>query len=64
MIQLQSSKVRTEFSETLNLVAYQGERVVLERHGKRVAALVPIQDLDVLEATAQGRLSEEIVKQN
>lgn len=30
-------------------MAYGGERVVLTRHGRRVAAVVPIEDLDLLE---------------
>ena len=28
---------------------YQGERIVLERHGKDVVALVPVRDLQLLE---------------
>jgi PHD/YefM family antitoxin component YafN of YafNO toxin-antitoxin module len=30
-------------------VALQGERIVLERHGKPVAALVSVEDLQLLE---------------
>ena len=30
-------------------MAYGGERVVLTRHGRRVAAVVPIEDLELLE---------------
>ena len=30
-------------------VAYKGERIVLERHGKDVAALVSVEDLELLE---------------
>ena len=37
-------------AEPINRVAYQGERVVLERRGKGVAALVSMQDLQTLEA--------------
>jgi prevent-host-death family protein len=42
--------VRDTFGDTLNRVAYRGERIVLERHGKAVAALVSIDDLSRLEA--------------
>jgi prevent-host-death family protein len=49
MTRLSASAVREEFSETLNRVAYKGERIVLERRGKDVAALVPIEDLELLE---------------
>ena len=50
MITEQSTKVRKEFSETLNQVAYKGERVVLKRYGKKVAALIPFGDYELLEA--------------
>jgi prevent-host-death family protein len=46
---LSASKVRDDFAETLNRVAYGGERVVLDRHGKSVAAIIPIDDLSLLE---------------
>jgi len=40
--------LRSDLAETLNRVAYQGERVVVERRGKGVAALVPVEDLELL----------------
>jgi len=49
MTRLTASAVREEFSETLNRVAYKGERIILERRGKDVAALVPVEDLELLE---------------
>lgn len=45
----QASKVREEFSDILNRVAYRRDRIVLERHGRAVAALVPVEDLELLE---------------
>ncbi len=42
--------LRANLSDALNRVAYRGERVTLERHGKPVAALVPIADLQRIEA--------------
>jgi prevent-host-death family protein len=44
------SEARESFAETLNRAAYGGERVVLTRHGKRLAAVVPIEDLELLES--------------
>jgi prevent-host-death family protein len=44
------SEARESFSSTVNRVAYGGERVVLTRHGKRVAAVVPVEDLELLES--------------
>jgi prevent-host-death family protein len=42
--------VRNTFSEYLNLASYQGQRIVIERRGKPVAALVPLEDLERIEA--------------
>jgi prevent-host-death family protein len=49
MAERRISEARESFSTTVNRVAYAGERVVLTRHGKRVAAVVPIEDLELLE---------------
>jgi len=43
-------ELRKNIADTLNRVAYQGERVVLERRGKGVAAIVSMDDLALLEA--------------
>ena len=40
--------LRSDLAEILNRVAYEGERVVVERRGKGVAALVPVEDLELL----------------
>jgi prevent-host-death family protein len=45
----ETSRVRQEFSDTLNEVAFGHDRIVLSRHGKDVAALVPMGDLDLIE---------------
>jgi len=42
---LDSSIVRAEFSDTLNRVLYQRQRIVLRRRGRLIAALVPLGDL-------------------
>jgi prevent-host-death family protein len=46
---LPASKAREGFSDTINRVAFGKERVVLRRRGKDVAAVVPIDDLRLLE---------------
>jgi len=43
------AKVRNNLADALNRAAYGGERVVLERRGKPVAALVSMDDLELLE---------------
>jgi prevent-host-death family protein len=44
------SQVRDNLADALNRVAYGGERVVLKRRGKGVAALVSMEDLALIEA--------------
>jgi prevent-host-death family protein len=44
------AEIRTNMADALNRVVYQGERVVLERRGKEVAAIVSLEDLALLEA--------------
>ena len=43
------AEVRQEFAEVLNRVAYAKSRLVVTRHGKRVAAVIPIEDLELIE---------------
>ncbi len=43
-------QAREDWSETVSRVAFRGDRLVLERHGKAVCAMVPMDDLDVIEA--------------
>ena len=50
MTRLAASAVRESLGDTLNRVAYGGERIILERHGKAIAVLVPMEDLSRLEA--------------
>ena len=42
-------QVRDQFSDALNQVAYRGDRIIIERRGKDVAAVVPIEDLELLQ---------------
>lgn len=48
MTRIEATRARNEFSETLNQVAYGRSRVVVRRHGRDVAALVPMSDLQAL----------------
>lgn len=49
MTRLAASSLREKLADTLNRVAYGGERIVLERRGQEVAALVSLEDLALLE---------------
>ena len=60
MAERRISETRGDFSSTINRVAYGGERVVLTRHGRRVAAVVPVRDLELLEALEDARDLDEV----
>ena len=46
---LDVSVARDTISETINRVSYGKERIIIRRHGKELAALVPMEDLRFLE---------------
>ncbi len=48
MRQYTTGEARNRFSEVINEAAYGAQRVVLTRHGKNVAAVVPISDLELI----------------
>ncbi len=50
MVRIPASQARKDLAETLNQVLYRGERVVLQRRGKDLAAIVPLADLELVEA--------------
>ncbi len=41
--------IHREMANTINMVAHEHERVILERRGKKVAALISMEDLQLLE---------------
>ncbi|MCO6009581.1 type II toxin-antitoxin system Phd/YefM family antitoxin [Actinoallomurus purpureus] len=43
------TQARAELAELVNRVGYTGERILLTRHGKPLAALVPVEDLEALD---------------
>jgi prevent-host-death family protein len=46
---IKATKARDSFGETVNRAAYGKERVVIARHGKDIVAMIPIEDLRLLE---------------
>lgn len=52
---LTASEARQNFSDILNRAAYRRERVIVHRGKKAVAAVVPIEDVELLE-----KLDDEI----
>jgi methylated-DNA-[protein]-cysteine S-methyltransferase len=56
MTVMPASEARAGLSEILNRVAFGGERIVLERHGRHVAAIVPMADFASLEQRPAKRM--------
>ena len=62
MSRIPSGKLRQDFAETVNRVAYGGERIMVHRRGKDLAALVPVEDLALLERLEDRQDVEEAEK--
>lgn len=50
MAKISTVDAREQFSDVINRAAYGKERVVLTRRGKDLVAVVPIEDVKLLEA--------------
>ena len=59
---LNASEAREHFSEVMNQVGIKGERIILQRNGKDLVAVVPVEDLELLEAL-EDRMDVEAAKQ-
>jgi prevent-host-death family protein len=44
-------EAKEEFSELINRVSHNKERIILTRRGKEIAAIVPVEDLALLNAS-------------
>jgi hypothetical protein len=55
LARLDASNAAGDFAHALNHVTYRGERVILQRRGKDVAALISIEDLAILEVAEDLR---------
>ena len=56
MTRLNVSKAREDFPELVNRAAYGNERTIVSRRGKDLAAVIPIEDLRLLERLAQEEM--------
>ncbi|MGI9104876.1 MAG: type II toxin-antitoxin system prevent-host-death family antitoxin [Pyrinomonadaceae bacterium] len=61
-IRITISKAREDFAETLNRVAYRGERIILHRREKDMVAIISIEDLSLLEEL-EDRLDIEAARE-
>jgi prevent-host-death family protein len=51
------TQARDELADLINRVAYGHERIILTRHSRPVACLVPPEDLALLEQQGQERIN-------
>lgn len=58
MTRLNVSKAREEFPDLVNRAAYGKERTIVSRRGKDLAAVIPIEDLRLLERLAKQELDK------
>ena len=58
MTRLNATKVRNELGKVLQRVARRGDRIIVHRRGKDVAALVSLEDLELLQSV-EDRLDNE-----
>jgi prevent-host-death family protein len=56
MTRLNVSKAREEFPELVNRAAYGKEWIIVSRRGKDLAAVIPIEDLHLLDLLAQEEM--------
>jgi prevent-host-death family protein len=62
MARLNVSKARDEFPEIVNRAAYGKVRTIVSRRGKDLAAVIPIEDLRLLERLAQDERDRQDVE--
>ena len=46
---MNASVAREKFADIVNRAEYRGERVIVRRHNRDVAAVIPIEDLKLLQ---------------
>ncbi|RAM49490.1 MAG: type II toxin-antitoxin system prevent-host-death family antitoxin [Hapalosiphonaceae cyanobacterium JJU2] len=57
---ISATEARANLQELINRVEYGRERIVIERHGKAVVAMIGLEDLKRLEALEDAINSEQL----
>jgi prevent-host-death family protein len=52
---LSTTEARQQFAELINRTAYKGERFLVQRRKKPVAAVIPVEEFDFLEKMIEER---------
>lgn len=56
LARIATTDARDDLAELVNAVAYGGSRIILQRHGRDLAALVPLKDLAQLGISLEGSI--------
>jgi prevent-host-death family protein len=59
VITLTTAAARRKFSELVNRVWYTKERATLTRYGQPLVAVVPVEDLEILDGNSKRRLGRK-----
>lgn len=59
MATVSAEKARNSFSEIISHTAFSKERFVITRNGKKLAAIIPVEELELLERI-MDRIEDEI----
>jgi prevent-host-death family protein len=62
MATLDTTKAKDTFGDTVNRAAYGKERIILTRRGKPVAAIVPLEDLELLDELENAADAAEVAE--
>lgn len=62
MTKVSTAEARRRFSDVINRASYGKERVALTRNGHTLAVLIPVEDLEMLEALEDRVDAEEASK--
>jgi prevent-host-death family protein len=62
MATLDTTKAKDTFGDTVNRAAYGKERIILTRRGKPVAAIVPLEDLALLDELENAADAAEVAE--
>lgn len=49
MTKISTADARNEFADVINRASFGKERFILTRRGKKLAAIIPVEDLELLE---------------
>jgi len=61
MTKISTAEARNDFADVINRASFGKERFVLTRRGKKLVAIIPVEDLELLEAM-EDRLDVEAAK--